>query len=175
MFGEFAGEMHGPERMLEAAMLGGWIDPARALQLVNIAEPLHPGRVDQSFFGDFALLLGHGKLNVAMDRIGDQRRAVILIVDQLAHVRISHAVSIESCLLSRVRKSNAQSTGCRFFPSGFYGRRPRQFPAGSHGGRDRSFRPRLRLSPRCPLPRGCEIPSTSSRSPDKGKAIHAPN
>ena len=57
-------------------MLGGRIDPARALQLINIAEPLHPRRIDQSFLSDLALCLRHRKQNITMDRVGDQRRAL---------------------------------------------------------------------------------------------------
>ena len=37
MLGEFSGEVHGAEGMLKTAVLGGRIDPARALQLINIA------------------------------------------------------------------------------------------------------------------------------------------
>ena len=80
MLGKFAGEMHGAEGMLKTAVLGGRIDPARALQLINIAQPLHPGRIDQRFLSDLAFFLRHGKLNITMDRVGDQRRAFVFVI-----------------------------------------------------------------------------------------------
>lgn len=73
-------QVHGAERVLEAAVLSGRINPAGALKLIDITQALHPRRVNQGFFGNFALLLGYGKLNVAMNRVGDQRRPFVFII-----------------------------------------------------------------------------------------------
>ena len=85
MFGKFSGQVHGAEGMLKTAVLSRGIDPAGALQLIDIAQTLHPGRVDQSLFGDFAFGLGNGELDVAMDRVGDQRGAAVFMIAKLAH------------------------------------------------------------------------------------------
>src|SRR6266403_4483169 len=85
MFGKFTGEVHGAKRVLKTTVLGRWVNPARALQLINIAQPLHPGRTNQRFFGDLALLLRTGNLNVAMDRISDQRRSFVFVIARLNH------------------------------------------------------------------------------------------
>src|SRR5512145_2205319 len=82
--------MHGSQGMLKAAMLRGGENPARALQLVNIAEPLHPRRVDERFFGYLAFGLRNGKLNIAMDGVGDKRRAVELTFSDLCHGKVSY-------------------------------------------------------------------------------------
>src|SRR5687767_2378559 len=125
MLGELTGKVHGAERMLKAAVLSRRVDPARALQLINIAEALHPRRVDQRFFGYFAFLRGNGKLNVTMNRIGDQRRAVIFIVDQLSHVSLLFGKPVLRArpewgvILLKVRKSDVPSIDCRSFPCGF--------------------------------------------------------
>ncbi len=49
-----AGEVHRPEHVLEAGMLGRRIDQPGGLQLVDLAEPLDPGIVDDRLFGDLA-------------------------------------------------------------------------------------------------------------------------
>lgn len=85
MFGELSGQVHGAQGMLKAAMFRGGEDPARALQLVNIAEPLHPGRVYKRFFRYFAFGFRNGKLNIAMDRVGDERRAAEFTFAYLCH------------------------------------------------------------------------------------------
>ncbi len=43
--------MHGAQRVLEAAVLGGRKDPARGLQLGHAAEALHPRAVDEVLLG----------------------------------------------------------------------------------------------------------------------------
>ena len=86
MLGEFAGHMHGAEGVLKPAMFRRRINPTRALQLINIAQPLHPRRIDQRLLGHLAFFLRHGELNVAVDRVGDQRRAAVFVIDQLRHV-----------------------------------------------------------------------------------------
>ena len=80
MLGKLPCQVHGSERVLEAAVFSGGVNPAGALQLIDITQALHPRRVDQGFFSNFALLFGDGKLNVAMYRVGDQRRPLVFII-----------------------------------------------------------------------------------------------
>jgi len=47
---EFARHVHGAQGVLEPAVLGGGVDPAGALELVNPPEALKPGRVEEVFF-----------------------------------------------------------------------------------------------------------------------------
>ena len=49
-----AGQMHRTEHVLEAGVLGRGIDQPGGLQLVDLAEPLNPGMVDDRLFGDLA-------------------------------------------------------------------------------------------------------------------------
>src|SRR5512143_1689376 len=50
---EPSGQVHGAEHMLEPAVLGRRIDPARALKLVDLPEPLHPRGVQEVLLGLF--------------------------------------------------------------------------------------------------------------------------
>jgi len=63
-------------------MLRRRINPARALQLINPPQSLHPGRINYCFFRRFVygLISRHGKKNVLMNRIGDKRHPIINIV-----------------------------------------------------------------------------------------------
>jgi hypothetical protein len=78
---ELAGDMHRPQGVLETRVSGGRIDPAGALalELVDAAESLEPGGVDQIPFRLLAVPLrhGHGKRGVPVNRIGDQRHPLI--------------------------------------------------------------------------------------------------
>ena len=80
MLRKLTGQVHRAERVLETAVFSGRIYPSGALQLIDVAQALHPGRVDQGFFGNFALFFGYGKLNVTMNRVGDQRRPLVFII-----------------------------------------------------------------------------------------------
>lgn len=51
MLRPLAGQVHCTERVLKPRMLGGGEDPPGALQLVDAAEPLEPGRIDQVLLG----------------------------------------------------------------------------------------------------------------------------
>ena len=141
MLGKLPGEMHGAEGMLETAMFSGRINPAGALQLINIAQPLHPRRIDQRFFSDLALFLRYGKLNITMNRVGDQRRPFVFVIGYWKSSCCRYAVSVPSAIELRIsrklwprtqlvkfRKSNVPSTDCRFFPCGSCEMRWRQFP-----------------------------------------------
>ena len=50
---EFPGHVHRSQGMLEAAVLGRRIDPARALKLADPPQPLHPGGIDQVLLRGF--------------------------------------------------------------------------------------------------------------------------
>ena len=50
-----AGQVHGPQDVLEAGVLGRGIDPPGGLQLVDLPQPLDPGVVDDPLLGDLAL------------------------------------------------------------------------------------------------------------------------
>src|ERR1051325_6746818 len=102
MFTELAGEMHRAERVLKAAMLGRRIDPARALQLIDVPQALHPGRIDDRLLGYFALVERNGELDVMMDRVGEQCGAFVLAVRRGGHLKAPG--------------SPARSTGCRSSP-----------------------------------------------------------
>ena len=60
-----AGQVHGAERVLQPRVLGGGEDPPGALQLVNPAQPLQPGRVEQVLLdcGD-----GHACMSARFDQ-----------------------------------------------------------------------------------------------------------
>ena len=77
---EAACHMHGAERMDEAGMFRGGVDPTGALKLIDVAQALDPGRIDQILFRPFVRVRsgeGHGEGDVLVDWIGDQRRAII--------------------------------------------------------------------------------------------------
>ena len=86
MPGEAPGDMHRAERMDEAAVLGRWIDPSRALKLIDVTQPLHPRRVNEVLLGGLrrphGLLSdsteGNGKRDVFMDGVCDERRPLVL-------------------------------------------------------------------------------------------------
>ena len=80
---EFASHMHGAQGVLKPAMFRRRVNPTGALQLVYVAQPLHPWRIDQRLLGHLAFRFRDGELNVAMDRVGDQRRAAEFVIDQL--------------------------------------------------------------------------------------------
>src|SRR5262252_9290149 len=114
MLGKFAGQVHGAKGMLETAVFSRRINPTRTLQLINIAETLHPGRVDQRFFGNLSLPFRYGKLNIAVNRVGDQRRPLVFGIIHWNHDTFS--VTADSGKprripsLVRLQKSNARST-----------------------------------------------------------------
>lgn len=72
-------DMHGPEGMLKAAVLGGGVDPPGALKLVDIPKPLQIGRVNEVFLGGllFTVGRGDGEGDVLMNGVGDQREPFI--------------------------------------------------------------------------------------------------
>src|SRR5206468_8814189 len=86
--GEPAGDVHGPERVDKPAVLGGRVNPPGALELEDAAEPLDPGRIDQVLLGRLPLRVarlppggageGDGEGDVLVNRVGDERRAVVM-------------------------------------------------------------------------------------------------
>lgn len=85
MFGEFSRHVHGTQRVLKAAVFSRRIDPAGALKLVDIAQPLHPRRVNDRFLGGFGLVLRYGELDVTVDGIRDQRGSFVFGIAELRH------------------------------------------------------------------------------------------
>src|SRR5919108_4306831 len=85
VFGKFPGEVHGAQGMLKAAVLRGWIHPASALQLVDIAQPLHPSRVDQLFLGHLPLFFWNGELNITVNRIRNQSSSLVFVIGHISH------------------------------------------------------------------------------------------
>ena len=65
-----AGQVHRPQDVLEAGVLGRGKDPPGRLQLVDLPEPLEPGIIDDRLLGDLSLgqSLRRGERNVAVDR-----------------------------------------------------------------------------------------------------------
>jgi hypothetical protein len=60
--------------MLKAAMFRGRVNPSGALKLVNIAQPLHPRRINQILFGNlFGIEMGgYSKGYIPVNGIGNQ-------------------------------------------------------------------------------------------------------
>ena len=78
LLGEAAGQVHGPQRVLEAAVLGGRKHPARGLQLRDAPQPLHPRRVDQVLLGGLAGDAARARVeDVLVDRIRDEPAALV--------------------------------------------------------------------------------------------------
>ena len=77
---EAASHMHGADGMHEARMFGRGINPAGALELVDLPEALHPGRVDQILFRPLVrirLARGHREGDILVNGISDEGRAFI--------------------------------------------------------------------------------------------------
>ncbi len=55
LVGGTAGEEHGTEHVLEAGVFRAGKDPPCRLELMDLAESLHPGVIDDLLFGDLAL------------------------------------------------------------------------------------------------------------------------
>ena len=70
--GEGAGQVHGPQAVLEAAVLRRGIDPAGALKLEDVPEALEPGGIDQVLFRYLVGVPGDREGDVAVDRVGDE-------------------------------------------------------------------------------------------------------
>src|SRR3972149_1165306 len=71
--------MHGPDGVLKAAVLGGRVDPPGALKLIDVPKPLQPVSVNEVFLGRLLFTIGKGDSegNVLMNGIGDQREPFI--------------------------------------------------------------------------------------------------
>ena len=85
VFGILPGQMHGAQGMLKPAVFRGRIHPSCALQLIDVPKALEPGRIDEIFFSRFVeagCRVGNRKLNVVMNRIGNEGNVVR---DRLGH------------------------------------------------------------------------------------------
>jgi len=68
---EAASHMHGPEGMLETAVLSGGINPECALELVDVSQPLNPRIVEDRFLCSELIRAGKGSavMDVSVHRI----------------------------------------------------------------------------------------------------------
>src|SRR5262245_42242309 len=75
--------MHGTQRMLRADVLRSWTDPAGALQLIYIAQTLHPERINQALLRDVTgprrAFHMDSKRYVLMHRISKERQSLIVL------------------------------------------------------------------------------------------------
>ena len=84
LLGEASGEVHRPERVLEAAVLRRGVHPARRLELGHAAQPLHPRRVDQVLLGRLARDPARaGVEDVLMDGVGDEAASLVRVLGTL--------------------------------------------------------------------------------------------
>jgi hypothetical protein len=89
LMGQAPGQVHGPQRVLKPAVLGGREHPAGRLQLRDPAQPLHPGRVDHVLLGRLAGdTAGPRVEDVLVDGVGDEPAALIGVGGALHPVRI---------------------------------------------------------------------------------------
>src|SRR5439155_6747862 len=78
LLGQPPGQVHRAERVLEAAVLGCWVYPARGLQLRHAAQPLHPRGVDQVLLGRLTRNPPGTRIeDVLMDGVGDEAAPLI--------------------------------------------------------------------------------------------------
>jgi hypothetical protein len=78
LLGEAPGQVHGAERVLEAAVLGSGEHPARGLELRHAPQSLHPRRIDQVFLGGLAGEAIRPRVeDVAVNGIGDEPAASV--------------------------------------------------------------------------------------------------
>src|SRR5256886_13990060 len=71
--------MHGTKRVLKARMLAAGEDPPGRLELVNPAQSLQPGMIEQVLLGRDAVPVDAlGDLDIAVQRIGYQVDRVVL-------------------------------------------------------------------------------------------------
>src|SRR5262245_8989503 len=81
---EATGQVHRPQGGLEAAVLGGRVDPARRLELRHTAQSLHPRGVDQVLLARLAGNATRSRVkNVLMDGVGDEASSQIRIFGAL--------------------------------------------------------------------------------------------
>ena len=80
-----AGQVHRPQHVLETGVLGRRVDQPGGLQLVDLAEPLDPGIIDDRLFGNLAVgqPLRRNKRDVAVDDVVAQAG-----VEERIHARI---------------------------------------------------------------------------------------
>jgi hypothetical protein len=91
LLGEAAGQVHGPQRVLEAAVLGGRKHPARRLQLGDAPKSLHPRRVDEILLGGLAGDTARTRVeDVLVDRIRDEPAALVRVGGALHERSLSH-------------------------------------------------------------------------------------
>ena len=84
-----AGQVHRPQDVLKAGVLGRRVDPPGGLQLVDLAEPLDPGMIDDRLLRDLSLgqPLRRGERDISVDDIVAEAG-----VDKLVHAGIISSV-----------------------------------------------------------------------------------
>ena len=102
-----AREVHGAEGVLEPRVLGGRIDPASALELVDPPEALHPPRVDEVLLGLLTRRTRRREGDITVHRIAQQRRAV---VEFFALRRPAHGKIIQRKKGESIRKKTCEAT-----------------------------------------------------------------
>ena len=111
MLREFSRHVHGAKRVLKAAMFSRGIDPTGTLQLIDVAQSLHPWGVDERFFGYFGFVERFGELNITVDGVRDERSSLVFAVGELRHV------------FFRFQRSIVRSTDRQSFAFGFADKR----------------------------------------------------
>ena len=96
--------MHGAERVDEAGVFRRGVDPAGALELIDVPEALDPGGVDQILFRPFVGVRngeGYGEGDILVNRIGDQRRPIIWSIEIDARIQTWRAKILAYILRGR--------------------------------------------------------------------------
>ena len=83
--------MHGPQGVLETTMFSSRKHPPRTLELMNVAQTLHPWRVNEVFLSDLCSTmlrrLWHRKGDVFVNGIGKERQSLIALARLLRGFR----------------------------------------------------------------------------------------
>ena len=102
--GEPARQVHGSQRVLEAAVLGGREHPARRLELRDAPQALHPRGIDQILLGGLSRDTPRPRvLDVLVNRIRDEASSLVGVRDALHGGSVSRAIAAASSLPGRRR------------------------------------------------------------------------
>ena len=78
LLGEAPGQVHGSQRMLEAAVLRGGKHPARGLQLRDAPQALHPRGVEHVLLGGLPRDRARARVeDVVVDGVGDESAPLV--------------------------------------------------------------------------------------------------
>ena len=110
-------QVHRAEHVLEAGVLGRRIDQPGGLQLVDLAQPLNPGIVDDRLFGDFTFgqSMRRDEGDVAVDNVvaetGVQKRVHAGIIQCRRKPSTARRSGRRPCRTSRRRRSWPAASG----------------------------------------------------------------